>query len=137
VPESSSNQPVRLTDNATYGDSQPDFSPDGRQIVYSSYRNGSQDIFVMKADGSGKKNLTRNAAWDADPAFSPDGRYIVFASNRDGDSDLADEGGRLQSDQAHPQHYRGPATRLAAAPIEDVRDRRSKQPRYLLYSLSV
>jgi Tol biopolymer transport system component len=34
----------------------------------------------MRADGTGKKNLTRNLdAGEVDPAFSPDGRFVVFA----------------------------------------------------------
>jgi Tol biopolymer transport system component len=88
APEGDANVPRQLTDNATYRDSYPDFSPDGSKIVYTSFRNGNEDIFVMNADGTGKKNLTRNSAWDTDPAFSPDGRSIVFASNRDGDQEI-------------------------------------------------
>jgi Tol biopolymer transport system component len=87
-PEGEGNVPLKLTDNLTYIDSQPDWSPDGSKIIYESLRNGNVDIFVMNADGTGKKNLTRHPATDADPAFSPDGRFIVFESDRDGDSEI-------------------------------------------------
>jgi Tol biopolymer transport system component len=89
--EGPNNRPVKLTDNATYHDSQPDWSPDGSRIVYVSYRNSNNgdDIFVMRADGRGKKkNLTRSPAREQYPAFSPDGKYIVFTSDRGGDQEI-------------------------------------------------
>ncbi len=38
------------------------------------------DIWVANPDGTGRRNLTRDAAQDADPAWSPDRRRIVYAS---------------------------------------------------------
>ena len=58
------------------------YSPDGKKIVYSSNRNGVEDIWIMDADGSNKKKLTNNDNSMAHgPTFSPDGKTIVFMSN--------------------------------------------------------
>ena len=43
---------------------------------------GDEEIYVMNADGSGERNLTRTPASDWWPAWSPDGRKIVFVSSR-------------------------------------------------------
>lgn len=90
-PEGPDNPALKLTDNATYGDSHPDWSPNGKKIIYvrASVRTGNTDIFVMNANGTGKKNLTRTSTVrEAYPAFSPDGRFIVFVSTRDGDYEI-------------------------------------------------
>ena len=62
----------------------PEWSPDGRRIVYRSETEGNSEIFVMNADGTGAVNLTRNPAEDYSPSWSPDGERIAFASSRSG-----------------------------------------------------
>ena len=66
-----------------------DWSPDGKQIVFQSNRDGSPegwdgyDLYVMDADGSNVRRLTREHRSDGTPAWSPDGRTIAFMSSRD------------------------------------------------------
>src|SRR5262245_33334816 len=78
----------RLTDN-TDGDAEPAFSPDGKQIVFSSNRNNALegqvplnigDLFLMKDDGSPEKLLTLGSA----ASWSPDGKYITFHRSASG-----------------------------------------------------
>jgi Tol biopolymer transport system component len=59
-------------------DGMPDFSPDGRRIVFTSNRDQQGEIYVMNADGSGQKRLTRRPGDDWAPDFSPDGRQVAF-----------------------------------------------------------
>ena len=59
-------------------DGWPSWSPDGKKIAFSSYRNGGNiQIFVMDSDGQNPIRLTDEAN-DKNPAWSPDGRKIAF-----------------------------------------------------------
>ena len=78
-----------LHGKSTPGDVQtPAWSPDGRKLAFVSQRDGNSEIYVMNADGSAQKNLTRQPASDSHPSWSPDGRRIVFVSRRDGNSEI-------------------------------------------------
>ena len=59
----------------------------GGEIVFQSLRNGNNEIYVMRADGSGQERLTDDAGSDITPTWLPDGR-IGFSSNRDGERDI-------------------------------------------------
>ncbi len=45
------------------------FSPDGRQIVFVSNRDGNDEIYVMNLDGSNQRNLSNNPADDNSPTW--------------------------------------------------------------------
>ncbi len=62
----------QLTTDPT--DSQPAFSPDGTSIAF--VRDG--DIFSVRADGSGQRQLTNGADLDSAPLVSPNGKVVVF-----------------------------------------------------------
>ncbi len=65
------------------------WSPDGEKIAFVTKRDGNFDLYVMNADGSGLRRLTRGAAWDGGPAWSPDGRKFAFVSKRDGNDEVS------------------------------------------------
>lgn len=57
----------------------PVWSPDGRQLAFGSDRDRKEgEIYVINADGSGLRRLTRNWKADGGPVWSPDGRKMLF-----------------------------------------------------------
>jgi TolB protein len=50
--------------------------------MFVSDRGGSDDLYIMAADGSGVQQVTRTPAADRSPAWSPDGSSIVFVRER-------------------------------------------------------
>lgn len=67
----------KITDNPKY-DAEPIVSPDGKQIVFGSQREGDFDIYIMNSDGSNVRRLTDRIGYDGGPWFSPDGKKIVW-----------------------------------------------------------
>src|SRR5690349_11511874 len=63
------------------------WSADGTRIVFVSDRDGDEEIYVMNADGTEPKRLTRAPGRDAHPDFSRDGRRILFQSQRGNGTD--------------------------------------------------
>ncbi len=71
---------TRGSDGVLGDDGMPDFSPDGRRIVFTSNRDRNGEVYVMDANGSGQRRLTRRPGDDFLPRFSPDGAQIAFVS---------------------------------------------------------
>ncbi len=79
---------VNLTDGAPGNNGFPSFSPDGKQIVFRSGRDGNHELYLMNADGTNVRRLTNDPGTDTMPAFSPQGKQVAFTSNRDGDHEI-------------------------------------------------
>ena len=70
---------TRLTFNAAQHNSSPIWSPDGREIAYSSLRNGKSGLYRKRSDGSGAEELLHEAHAPVAPmSWSPDGKSVVF-----------------------------------------------------------
>lgn len=71
----------RLTDSPGY-DAEGSYSSDGKQIVFTSTRDGDPDLYIMDADGSNVRQLTNSPGYDGGPFFSPDNQWVIFRSDR-------------------------------------------------------
>ncbi|MBN2031198.1 PD40 domain-containing protein [bacterium] len=79
---------TRLT-NDFFNDQNPDWSPDGKWIVFDSDRsnikeNGCSNLFLYHLDEEVIRQLTYGPYSERWPSWSPDGRLIAFSSDRDG-----------------------------------------------------
>ena len=69
--------PTRIAEGLAY-EQQPRFSPDGKRIAFVSDRGGGDNVWLMNADGSDKRQLTKeDFRLLNQPSWSPDGRFIV------------------------------------------------------------
>jgi dipeptidyl aminopeptidase/acylaminoacyl peptidase len=76
-----------VTSGGTQAD--PQYSPDGSKIAFTSSRSGSDEIWVSHADGSMAVQLTDlGHPHTGSPHWSPDGTQIVFGSRANGDPDI-------------------------------------------------
>ncbi len=69
-------------------DTSPQFSPDGRWIVFVSFRNDGEDLWISDSDGKNPAQLTNLKSPTGTPRWSPDGRWIVFDSRSRGSADI-------------------------------------------------
>jgi Tol biopolymer transport system component len=79
------------------------------QLIISSDRGGSRDLWLVPADGTEMRQLTHDRGPDVAPRFSTDGSRIAYFSTRDGNSDI----------WVRPLEG-GPATQLTTRPLSDM-----------------
>jgi len=69
-------------------DMAPDWSRDGKSILFQSNRSGNNDIWMMEIASKKLTQLTQDPGQEILPKWSPDGKRIVFQSNRSGDEEI-------------------------------------------------
>jgi len=79
---------TQLTQPGPYEDLDPQFSPNGTRVVFSSTRSGTFEIWAMDADGGNLTQLTAAPGADFNPTFSPDGQQIAWWKQRAGQGDV-------------------------------------------------
>jgi len=76
-----SKEALQLTDGAGY-DYQPDWSPDGKSILYVSYQKDAMELWLLDVASGKSTQLTSGGAVNAEPRWSPDGKRIIFVSTQ-------------------------------------------------------
>ena len=76
-----SGEAVQITDGPGY-DHQPDWSPDGRWLVYASYRDDAVELRLHDFTTGADRTLLGDGAVNLEPRWSPDGAKIAFVSTR-------------------------------------------------------
>ena len=67
----------------------PDWSPDGRFIVYTSYKEHNPDLILLDPDGRRRRRpLLRLPGINSAPAWSPDGSKISLVLSKDSNSEI-------------------------------------------------
>jgi TolB protein len=122
MPARAGAQPRELRYEETTWKARPDWSRDGKRVVYSSYL-GRQwhQLWLMTADGGDPFQLTYREGDATAPRWSPDGRRIAYISNEDGNTALCIvevPGGGIERLQVERRIYKEAVGRLAISIID-------------------
>jgi TolB protein len=76
-----STEAVQLTDGPGY-DYQPDWSPDGKSVVYVCYQKDAMELWLLDLVTEKSQQLTSGGAVNVEPRWSPDGKKILWVSTQ-------------------------------------------------------
>ena len=77
--EIGSDRAVELTHGPGY-DYQPDWSPDGKSIVFARHRNNAIELWQLDLSSGTPRQLTTTEAVNVEPRYSPDGKRLAYVS---------------------------------------------------------
>lgn len=81
------NNPLPLTKNGSIN-LNPDFSPDGREIIFTSYKRGNPDLYRRSLSNTAEVPLSTRQGLNITGSWSPDGSKIALALSKDGDAEI-------------------------------------------------
>ena len=82
-------EPREIHNEETAWKARPDFSPDGKRIIYASYLGGQwHQLWALPSEGGDPFPLSYGDFDNTNPRWSPDGTRIAFISNRGGNTSL-------------------------------------------------
>ncbi len=128
---------VRTVTNDRTIDRSPSWSPDGRQIVYTSLRQSRWDLFIADVLSGTETPVRTSSAFNISPAWSPDGRQILFSISDDDNIDLytiSVAGWRLRRITDHPEVDTEPCWSSDGQKIAFTSDRSAGFPQVYLMS---
>jgi TolB protein len=70
----------QITDTPGGYDYEPDWSPDGRWVVFVRYDGKAMSLWLLDLESGAESALVENGAVNVDPRWSPDGSRIAFVS---------------------------------------------------------
>lgn len=82
-PNAPAAEPKRLAQSGAI-DTEPVFTPDGKNIYFVSDRGGSPQIYRVPVTGGNPERVTFNGTYNISPAVSPDGRWLAYISRISG-----------------------------------------------------
>jgi TolB protein len=79
--------PLQLTRNGSIN-MNPDFTPDGREIIFTSYKRGNPDLYRRALSHTAEIPLSNRKGLNITGTWSPDGSRIALALSKDGDAEI-------------------------------------------------
>src|SRR5438105_4814387 len=88
VPRTGGDARLLVSHGAT--ESRPLYSPDGKQLAFTSTRTGNGDVYVLTLRTGDVERLTYDDAMDQVSGWSPDGKFVYFSSSSHDMSSMLD-----------------------------------------------
>jgi Tol biopolymer transport system component len=98
VANADGSKPKKLAATKGY-DAEATVSPDGKQVVFTSSRDGDLELYIMNADGSNVRRITNDKGYDGGAFFSPDGKMLVYRAYHPSDPKDIKEGEDLLKEE--------------------------------------